>query len=323
MFVLSLVLSSCVHDNNKSSVLEPSTVSTVAITTSEKVSEITLPDSSRISPVEEANIPSDEVVIDSLTLTGLKKYVDLEVSSLSINLFAKPGKNPPPEQISFRCRDYFPDVSFSWSLTCDVPWLSVSPSGGTLLPPRAYVDPIIINVAADTAGLSPGSYRGTVSLSYSYQNPGFAPRQIQVSLFVSDYEPGQVLAPVFSPGPGNYLTEGIFLENASVAVVLPDRPYTFFQEWGSPYTYSVDDLCFKVDLTIRNDTGSEWQIGCGVKGYGDDPVRAMNVHLESGLKYVNIPAGSSRIITVYLSFTGSLDLIVVSAGKLEPQITVT
>jgi len=89
------------------------------------------------------------------------------------------GDSPPPVGTatqSFVVRDRVRATGPSWSASADVPWLSLSPTSGT--------GPTTVSVSADPAGLAPGSYVGTITVTAAAQD---SPQQVQVSLEVGTH----------------------------------------------------------------------------------------------------------------------------------------
>jgi hypothetical protein len=88
------------------------------------------------------------------------------------------GANPPPEPLSIR---NIGTGEFSWEVSDDAEWLSVSPATGT-----TSVEEDTVLVQADVTGLLPGTYGATITVSGTAQN---APQQVAVSFIVEPKPP--------------------------------------------------------------------------------------------------------------------------------------
>ena len=93
-----------------------------------------------------------------------------------LNFFAVPGGIDPPSQVA-AVGNLSSTQPLQWTLSSNVPWLSATPSGGS--------DNQEVVVSATIAGLSLGSYVGTLTFTDPNASPSQA--QIPVSLVISSY----------------------------------------------------------------------------------------------------------------------------------------
>ena len=113
---------------------------------------------------------SPPVVQDSFTYMFGLCGKELALGAAGLSLSAPENGSPSVAQVTL---DTVDGSSASYSVTDDAPWLSVQPALGTT--------PVVLNVAADPAGLPPGTYHATVTASA----PGYAQVGLTVDFSVS------------------------------------------------------------------------------------------------------------------------------------------
>ncbi|HZT28993.1 MAG TPA: hypothetical protein VFA33_03855 [Bryobacteraceae bacterium] len=112
---------------------------------------------------------SPQSVSVQLTVTAAPK-LSANPSSLSFNAVALSGTNPAPQTVMINTDS----TAVSYAAAASVPWLSVTPSGGTAGSTQ-------LSVSVNIAGLSQGAYSGAINITPT----GAAPISIPVALTLS------------------------------------------------------------------------------------------------------------------------------------------
>jgi subtilisin family serine protease len=134
----------------------------------------------------------------------------------------------------------------------DVPWLTVTPSSGTLEPGTAQT----VTVSIDTTGLQPGAYLASLFLQ-SNAGEG-ASQRIPISLIVPAYQQavdsgssvsyvdsvGETWAAdqAFTPGSWGYLQEGAGPVSTEQSVAGTADPVLYQSQRVDPYAYAFDHV---------------------------------------------------------------------------------
>ena len=103
----------------------------------------------------------------------------LSVSPKAITIVGtEGGASPPPEPFGIR---NIGTGEFSWEVLDDAEWLSVSPTTGT-----TSVEEDVVLAGVDLAGLLPGTYEATITISGTAQN---SPQEVEATLVVEPKPP--------------------------------------------------------------------------------------------------------------------------------------
>jgi uncharacterized protein (TIGR03437 family) len=97
-------------------------------------------------------VNSPQYVNVTLDVTGAAPSLIVSATSLSFS-YRTDGSAPPPQSVSVTSSG----GAFSFSVTRSQPWISVTPGSGTT--------PQSLSVSVNPAGLSPGSYSGTITIT--------------------------------------------------------------------------------------------------------------------------------------------------------------
>jgi len=108
----------------------------------------------------------------------------LSVSPTAIVFDCTEGDSPAPAEIVIRNAG---TGEFSWEISDDAEWLSVSPETG-----RNSGEANAVEVRASTTGLLPGTYRATITVSATTLN---SPQKVDVTLLVRERPPTLFVSP--------------------------------------------------------------------------------------------------------------------------------
>jgi hypothetical protein len=95
----------------------------------------------------------------SIEVYGIGQYVGMDVDPVELEFAGKEGMpDPPARTVSIRNSG---TALLSWSTVLNVDWLRITDEGGVLEPGQTAA----LDVAVDTAGLAPGEYIGSFTVS--------------------------------------------------------------------------------------------------------------------------------------------------------------
>jgi len=108
----------------------------------------------------------------------------LSVSPMAITFDCMEGENRPIEQMLIR---NVGTGEFSWEISDDADWLSVSPTSGS-----NSGEEDALEARADVSGLSPGTYTATITITATTVN---SPQEVDVTLIVREMPPTISVSP--------------------------------------------------------------------------------------------------------------------------------
>ena len=129
------------------------------------------------------------------------------------------------------------NTQVSWSASASTPWLSASPSAGSIAAKSATT----VTMTADTSGLSTGTYSGSLSITHDAVAPA-SPIAVSVNLTVQPpYEPtGPYL---IDPDLAIDFVEDIAAFRAQARDDVNGGFYTFIDRQGNPTGENLKSLC--------------------------------------------------------------------------------
>jgi hypothetical protein len=240
------------------------------------------------------------------------------------HFFTEPGENPPDEIIYLYSRY----GTVNWTLSAEVPWLTLSRSHGTA---RSVAEQkkTEVNLSIDTTGLKKGTYTTTLILTaeqISYR------REIFVNLYVTDAQPGQlpdidvILTPDSELAEGSELTDEISLEWAQVRYEILSSPES--RDWPRTYAFNTGDFCLIVTGKVKNNTKQDILVNLRATGYdkdGNEVSWSLQVdpsHSGMGITTFGLTKDSSADFTLYMGWSEDIELIrLFASSSKETDIT--
>jgi hypothetical protein len=238
----------------------------------------------------------------AIDITAQSPQLIIEPPGLSF--FTSAGVNPPVGAISVRAIS----GPLTWSVSCDAPWLSFSPGGGTV----GEASQVII-LTVNAASLTPGSYEAVLKFT---GNP-YSVLERSVWLNITEDMPGQAIPARVELDLRNILASRVVaLEQAGVTVGKLGESFSAHASEGLRH-YEAGSLGLFLNCTVANTDSADWQISFRAVGYnalGQSVSWMMDDGFLAGSVSRNIAGKSSRSFLFHLSWAPDVTLVKISVG---------
>jgi hypothetical protein len=229
---------------------------------------------------------------------------EVRVDPPQVNFFARPGEDPPPENIAVAVDSGGPD----WTATASTDWLRVSPQNSS-----SSGGPQTVSLSAAAAGLPEGRHDAVISL----RGAGMKDREVPVRLYVTNTRHGDAIDAAVEVAGAEWEDRGIRLDTDVAVTVssldspLPDGTLRDF----APQSFDAGDLTVLVTGTLTNESDRDWEIGFRMEGL-DAEGNQVAIGLDRSLGvpimgYIrtSVYRQSSRPFSYHLSFAGDIKVI--------------
>lgn len=257
---------------------------------------------------EEGNRDETSVIPTMTNETAvLPTMIQIDITPPIINLQSISGINPAARELRIK-------ANIDWHISLDDNIvddniITISPKNG--LANQETLATIIFN----TSELSTGSYEYSINFTGGQGN---LLDSIPIKLDVISTKFSQVMNIEVEPGQGDYLAEGILLNQITVIVGSLDKP--IFHNYEH---YYVGDPCLLVIGDIKNDTTENLYVDLFAEGFDSDGNQVSHT-ISSGTIVghiqTDVPSGSSNNFQLTLNWDENVQLIIIHANSYNRMI---
>ena len=267
------------------------------------VSELACGEESTDETTTLPTLPTEEIVNTSET-TEPPTLPEIDIIPPVINITSISGTNPTDRELTIK-------ANIDWLVSPSDSILLISPKSGS-----AYRE-TQVTIAFNNLELTAGSYEYSIDIT---GKTGEFLKSVPIKIEVISIQVDQILNIEVKPGKGDYLAEGILLNEIAVIAGSLDRP--IFSPQNREHYYAADP-CILIIGEMNNITKEDLYVDLfadGFDSYGNQVSWTISSGTMVGHVQTYVPSGKSNIFQLTLNWAENVQLIDVHASVYDRMI---